>query len=86
MRLYCKEHGYMDEKTGPMAECPYCRVDELTAERDALKADLSGRYFVDEIRKQTASRCADIIEDAGNCDEIITYEELANAIRKEFNL
>lgn len=32
MRLHCKEHGYMDEKTGPMAECPYCEIDRLTAE------------------------------------------------------
>ena len=29
MRLHCREHGYMDEKTGPMSECPYCRIDEL---------------------------------------------------------
>lgn len=30
MRLHCQEHGYMDEKTGPMAECPYCEIDRLT--------------------------------------------------------
>ena len=31
MRLHCREHGYMDEKTGPMAECPYCEIDRLNS-------------------------------------------------------
>lgn len=36
MRLHCTEHGYMDEKTGPMAECPYCEIDRLNAKYKQL--------------------------------------------------
>lgn len=40
MRLHCINHGYMDEKTGPMAECPYCRIEELEEENNRLREAL----------------------------------------------
>jgi len=59
------------------------------ASRDAeiaeLKLQLSGKTMYDAVAV-TAQRCAEIIENASNCDEHITYEQLADAIRKEFNL
>ena len=41
MRLHCKTHGYLDEKTGPMAECPYCRINELENRIEKLEAGLN---------------------------------------------
>jgi len=36
--------------------------------------------------KDAAEICAAMIEDAGNCDEHITYEQLAYSIRKKFGI
>jgi hypothetical protein len=41
VRLHCQEHGYMDEKTGPMAECPYCHIDILEERFEELRQQLN---------------------------------------------
>lgn len=46
MRLHCQEHGYMDEKTGSMAECPYCEIDRLRQYEDAVTSAVNGHLMV----------------------------------------
>ena len=39
MRLYCNEHGFIDEQIVLIMQCPYCEIERLTAklsERDEL--------------------------------------------------
>ena len=79
MRLHCKEHGYMDEKTGPMAECPYCRIEEL-------EDIISGKTFYN-IENRTAERCVEIVHTYNPHEEHKwLINGIATEIRKEFNL
>jgi len=54
MRLHCKEHGYMDEKTGPMSECPYCEIDRLNKGIKAAYGTLQ-MFGVPELRAKSVA-------------------------------
>ena len=61
------------------------RVNELEAENQHMKADLSGSFFVEQIRQKAAMDCVEIAAPKGS--QFCVYcGEMLDAIKSHFNL